>query len=527
MKKILILLFVLIFFEPVYSQTIEKLYFDSSYLKTGYFGSGPSSDGNIIWTGYAFDSVFQNSKRFIVKIYSDGNYLNGIYFDSVRVYNFCNTPDNGYLFTGIHGTYPNDISCIIKTDQALNVEWSKNISKNPCIGGTEYQETPFCIGGNYYLGSHHRFCNQINSAEIFKIDNQGNLLDQTAFGDTSIGYSFGSEYLISPDSELVVVGVTYIDQTPELFITLTKVDTNLNLLSCKKYRISGYDYLDIYAVEMMEDGSVLITGKFSLPFYQYTPNFFIMKISANGSVLFSKQISTNPVKAFYHYPFELADHSILFSGYIRDTITNQSLPFILKYDSSGNYLFSESYSFPAGTTTFYKRFYDYNDTSLVIFGQHNSSAGVYPFFIKTDETAGNICFPNSFSVTDTQITIIDSTIQIYKIPTAYTFTDTSYFFQEYGFSSKELCQWISVPEVSQPEINLFPNPSTGKFVIEFTATEIESIRIYNLLGEEIIKAKNDKLGNRKEIDISNAQTGIYIVEVSTGGKTMRRKIIKE
>src|SRR6188508_2815402 len=98
MKKLYFLFLTIIFFKPTGAQNIGKIFIDSTYLKTGHYSSGPTKDGNIIWTGHAFDTVINNARRFVIKMDSDGNYLNGFKTDSLAVSNFCNTPDSGYLF---------------------------------------------------------------------------------------------------------------------------------------------------------------------------------------------------------------------------------------------------------------------------------------------------------------------------------------------------------------------------------------------------------------------------------------------
>jgi hypothetical protein len=68
------------------------------------------------------------------------------------------------------------------------------------------------------------------------------------------------------------------------------------------------------------------------------------------------------------------------------------------------------------------------------------------------------------------------------------------------------------------EIKIYPNPTKGKFSV--LAEDIESIEVLNLQGKLILR------GKESEIDLGNNPSGIYFVKVTTGKKTVTRKLIK-
>uniref|UniRef100_UPI0040473BE4 T9SS type A sorting domain-containing protein n=1 Tax=Flavobacterium sp. TaxID=239 RepID=UPI0040473BE4 len=47
--------------------------------------------------------------------------------------------------------------------------------------------------------------------------------------------------------------------------------------------------------------------------------------------------------------------------------------------------------------------------------------------------------------------------------------------------------------------------------------------IYNLIGQKIISGDNNEAG----IDVSKIPSGIYVVEVNDGQKTISKKFVKE
>lgn len=71
------------------------------------------------------------------------------------------------------------------------------------------------------------------------------------------------------------------------------------------------------------------------------------------------------------------------------------------------------------------------------------------------------------------------------------------------------------------ELSVFPNPSTGVYQIN-ASTSIESVDVYNLLGEKIFGSSNNTT-----IDISNQPTGSYFLVLKANGNTYNQRLIKQ
>lgn len=71
------------------------------------------------------------------------------------------------------------------------------------------------------------------------------------------------------------------------------------------------------------------------------------------------------------------------------------------------------------------------------------------------------------------------------------------------------------------ELSVFPNPSTGVYQIK-TSTSIESVEVYNLLGEKVFESSNNT-----SIDISNQPTGSYFLVLKANGNTYNQRLIKQ
>jgi hypothetical protein len=73
-------------------------------------------------------------------------------------------------------------------------------------------------------------------------------------------------------------------------------------------------------------------------------------------------------------------------------------------------------------------------------------------------------------------------------------------------------------------IHVYPNPCSGKFTIS-SNSRISSVEIYNLTGELICADDKFNLQNSKKIDLSGFAKGIYIIKLSDGLNSYKRKIV--
>lgn len=89
---------------------------------------------------------------------------------------------------------------------------------------------------------------------------------------------------------------------------------------------------------------------------------------------------------------------------------------------------------------------------------------------------------------------------------------------------------VGLPDVFvSGSFDIFPNPSKGKFEITFSAENSEdiSIRIYNNIGQAVINEDLKKFHGeyRRQFDLSEAGSGIYMVEISSGDRKVSKKMV--
>lgn len=81
-----------------------------------------------------------------------------------------------------------------------------------------------------------------------------------------------------------------------------------------------------------------------------------------------------------------------------------------------------------------------------------------------------------------------------------------------------------IKELSRTGIRIYPNPSDGKFYIEFeNPSDLKSIRITNLNGQIILS--QNILSSKENIDISNFQNGTYFINIQHNNETIQTKVV--
>ena len=332
-------------------------------------------------------------------------------------------------------------------------------------------------------------------------DQSGNVLVTGVFRDTiSIGnYTFQASPFNLED------------------IFIAKYSPNGNVLWAKWYGGKYYDYG--MGIKTDFNGNVFITGSFYSPSINFgnivltntdtttAPNtysklvnadIFLAKLDANGNELWAKNFGGKKMDmgekigidflGNVYLTGEFEDSTIAFGNFI---LTNRSDSncywgndiLLTKFDQNGNIIWAKSVG---------GRSEDFGSDICVDLN------GVY---IAGYSGSPTICFGN-----DT-LTSNSSKVYVAKL------------FNRLGGTTTE----IQEQEINN-NINIFPNPTTGKFNIE-SSENISSIEITNLLGEKVFTSTIDH--QRSTIDLSFQPKGIYFVEMISDDIRQTRKIIIE
>ena len=85
------------------------------------------------------------------------------------------------------------------------------------------------------------------------------------------------------------------------------------------------------------------------------------------------------------------------------------------------------------------------------------------------------------------------------------------------------CTGLSAVNASSAELNLYPNPTQGRFVLESDLKG--TIIMTNVLGQQVYTGVH--AGGKSEINITPFQNGIYLISLESGATILKQKLIKE
>ncbi len=83
---------------------------------------------------------------------------------------------------------------------------------------------------------------------------------------------------------------------------------------------------------------------------------------------------------------------------------------------------------------------------------------------------------------------------------------------------------IGIAEVKVNEVAIYPNPTSDKLFVEANS-QLESVRVFDLLGRKVLETFPQT--EKAEVDFNTLKAGIYIAVISSEGKSMVKKIVKE
>ena len=91
---------------------------------------------------------------------------------------------------------------------------------------------------------------------------------------------------------------------------------------------------------------------------------------------------------------------------------------------------------------------------------------------------------------------------------------------------EEECSNLSSISENLIDVNIFPNPSSNIFNLEFDSDSETEILVTNVLGEQVYFESNQSIGEyNTQIDLSNCSRGIYNLTIKTSGGISNHKLI--
>lgn len=449
--------------------------------------------------------------------------------------------DNSIIVVGATKSHGSDLNYdyyACKIDLNGNVLWEKIFGDTDTLPayGTVYKhdiasEIIERSDGTYLIAGYTRGFNGVRHYQknyIVHIDADGDEIQANLHQASRYFASSPTGISTATDSNFIIFG-NHWAQIPYWYITKTDFDGN-ELLYRRFHSTNG----SIYSGTSCSDGGNAFVGTNSSN-GAASKQLMVMKLDANQNILWSKMYGGNG-EDHGKKIIETNDGGFAVIGYTKsnDLGANNFDVLLLKLDSDGNEQFVRRYNVSGNDYA-----YDIKElvNGYIIVGtSSNGRLGASDILlIKTDLNGNTEC--QEFEVPPTQIEIetlhTDHPNQNHTV--AYSQTDINYTSSNEPSETELICiDQGSINNRDDGQINfnsesfdfkILPNPSNGQFKLLLPQFGNGSfVNIYNVQGQ-IVKEIDSSNSGLIHVDMSNAMSGVYFIEVNTGYKSTVKRIV--
>jgi len=426
--------------------------------------------------------------------------------EGTQLYDVQQTSDNGYLVGGVEktGEYFTESYHILKMDENGNEQWRKTFAGDRFDFLISLEET---ADGGYILGGHSNSLISGDKTEvnygrfdywIIKLDSVGNIEWQKTLGGDeddllkAISQTSDGGYIVAGTSESGISGVKTEASRGDKDYWIVKIDATGDILWQKT--IGGDDTDEIADMKVTRWGGYILTGTSKSNISgEKTQNseglndYWVVKLNAAGAIVWQKTLGGSDEDIATSI-IQTVDNGYLVGGYSKSDISGDKSQdsrggrdyWVIKLDVSGNILWQSTLG---GDESDYLTHVEQNIDGSVLFGGHSYS-----------DISGDKTVPGHIGISSYWVINYANILGIENFNT-------------------------------QGKLFLYPNPVQSVLNIETIGNSIENIKIYDINGRVIRELKN--LEKPFTMDLSRLESGIYLVEISDGGQTLIRKIIKE
>jgi hypothetical protein len=479
-----------------------------------------TNDGNFIVLSYR-NATLDSSAVYLVKINGAGDTLwtSG----HLAAGNFlCNSieeiSDSGFIITGttnINGTAGFDFF-LLRTDSTGNMLWAKTYGGNGFQYSFSVQETH---DGGFIFGGLSASSGLYNDYYIIKTDAYGDTLWTRTYGGTM------NDVLQSvqecPDKGFILLGYSQSFGAGGDDMLMVKADSIGNFVWAKVFGGSADEgeYQGSPLAQTTDNGFVVLTSAKS---FGATPTgIYLLKMDSSGNIIWHKLISGNGAYNGFSI-VQTPDTGYIITGSIT---TAGSKTCLIKTNSVGDTLWTRVFgdvSYQVGYSV-----QPVADSGYIISGWTNNTAGGLQeiYIIKTDANGNSVCDQSSPGATISNPPTIISNVQpsLYSANSFVLNLPTSVV---RGCNVTSLCQDDGVTEqMNYYSITIYPNPA-DKFTVISSDSEVLGIEVFNTLGERAI-VQHCPPGQKKiNIDLSELNSGFFLVKAETKNGSSIQKILK-
>ena len=428
-----------------------------------------------------------------------------------HAYSVQQTSDGGYIVAGFTNSFGAGgwDAFLIKTDAYGNVQWTKT------YGGWNQDEArsvhQTSDGGYILAGATNSFGAGSYDFLLIKTDANGNIIWAKTYGGTN----YEDAYFVQQTSDggYIVVGATNSFGAGGHDIFLIKTDTNGNIIWAKTYGGTNYDYA--YSVQQTSDGGYIVAG-LTTSFGASGYDIFLIKTDGNGNIIWTKTYMGTFEDGAY-YVQQTSDGGYILAGYTSSFGAGDYGIFLIKTDANGNIIWAKTYR---GTDD--EQAYSVKQTSdggYIVAGRTRSfGAGSWDVFLVKTDANGNIGSCSIVQNAGPTVTTPSPTVTTFSPSVSspsFTVNSPSPTITSPTLTVFEPCP-LSISESCQIASGLITPYKGG---IKITKSGEFEVKVYNVSG---VMVKSLKGKDEVKFELSR---GVYFVEVVSGGKVIRKKVV--
>jgi len=436
------------------------------------------------------------------------------------------TNDGGYIivgFTSSFGTGDNDV-WLIKTNDFGDTLWTKTFGGTYRDYGSTVQQTS--DRGYIIIGSTMSFDTMYYDVWLIKTDDSGDTLWTKTFGGSR--HDIGCYVEQTTDEGYILTGYTNSFGLGGYDALLIKTDKYGNTLWTKTFGENNDDF--VLSAQQTSDSGFILTGhKY---YHSARPHdTWLIKTDASGDTLWTRTFARNGSDMGKSVQ-QTNDGGYIVTGSAESFGAGKSDIWLIKTNSLGHTLWTKTFG---GSESDGGYSVQQTTDGYIILGQTKSfGAGNYDvWLIKTDDYGDTLWTKTYGGTSDDAGYFVQQTNDGGYIITGYT--------GSFGAGNRDI--WIiriasdpsnikndnHYPYLISLEQN-YPNPFNPTTTIEFSVpkTELVTLKIYNLLGQEVATLVSEKLnaGNYNySWDAGFLANGVYIYKLQAGAFTQVHKMI--
>lgn len=96
---------------------------------------------------------------------------------------------------------------------------------------------------------------------------------------------------------------------------------------------------------------------------------------------------------------------------------------------------------------------------------------------------------------------------------------------ESTYADIRFCEDLGTEELSPDAFSVYPNPNAGEFSVFVAGNEKSEIALFDMSGKQVMASQAIEAGMAVPVSVSQLETGIYIIRVTTGAKIANQRLV--